>query len=151
MRCGVSLLRGRGLAVAAPLGQLMIRIPLGVIFIAHGSQKLFGLFGGRGLTATLNDYERFLGIPPFLTAIGLAVEFFGGIAVLIGVATRTAALGLAILMLVAIARVHWANGFFINWTLTPGRGHGIEMNLALLGMSLALVTGGAGWLAIDRE
>jgi putative oxidoreductase len=54
-------------------------------------------------------------------------------------------------MTVAIARVHWANGFFINWTLTPGRGHGMEMNLALLGMSLALVTRGAGWLAIDRE
>jgi putative oxidoreductase len=129
----------------------MIRIPLGVIFIAHGGQKLFGLFGGRGLAATLADYERFLGIPPFLGAVGLALEFFGGIAVLIGLATRTAALGLAVLMLVAIARVHLANGFFINWQLTPGRGHGIEMNLALLGMSLALVAGGAGRLAIDRD
>ena len=135
----------------APLSQLMIRLPLGVIFIAHGGQKLFGLFGGHGFAATVRDYERFLGIPPFLTAIGLAVEFFGGIAVLIGVATRTAALGLSVLMLVAMARVHLANGFFINWQLIPGRGHGIEMNLALLGMSLALVTGGAGRYAIDRE
>ena len=129
----------------------MIRIPLGVIFIAHGGQKLFGWFGGRGLSATLADYERFLGIPPFLGAVGLAIEFFGGMAVLIGLATRTAAFGLAAIMLVAIARVHIANGFFINWQLTPGRGHGIEMNLALLGMSLALVAGGAGRFGIDRE
>ncbi len=147
----MSVFQGRGLAAAASLSQLMIRLPLGVIFIAHGGQKLFGWFGGRGLAATLADYERFLGIPPFLAAVGLALEFFGGLAVLIGLATRTAALGLAVIMLVAIARVHIANGFFINWQLTPGRGHGIEMNLALLGMSLALVTGGAGRFAIDRE
>jgi putative oxidoreductase len=147
----MNVFQGRGLATLAPLSQLMIRLPLGVIFIAHGGQKLFGLFGGHGFAATLRDYERFLGIPPFLTAIALAVEFFGGVAVLIGVATRTAALGLAAIMIVAIARVHWVNGFFINWTLTPNRGHGFEMNLALLGMSLALVTGGAGRFAIDRE
>jgi putative oxidoreductase len=58
--------------------------------------------------------------------------------------------GLIIVMLVAIAKVHWSNGFFINWALEPGKGHGFEMNLALIGMALAVLVGGAGALSIDR-
>jgi putative oxidoreductase len=129
----------------------MIRIPLGVIFIGHGGQKLFGFFGGRGLQATIQDYERFLGVPPFRTAIGIAFEFFGGIAVILGLKTRVASLGLAVIMVVAMIRIHWANGFFINWPLEPGRGHGIEMNLALLGMCLALAVAGPGRYSLGRS
>jgi uncharacterized membrane protein YphA (DoxX/SURF4 family) len=47
-------------------------------------------------------------------------------------------------------RGHWSNGFFINWSLEPGKGHGFEMNLALIGMALAVLVGGAGALSIDR-
>jgi putative oxidoreductase len=53
-------------------------------------------------------------------------------------------------MLVAAVKIHAANGFFINWAQTPGKGHGLEMNLALIGMALAVLVGGAGYLSIDR-
>lgn len=135
----------------APLSPLMIRLPLGAIFFAHGAQKLFGLFGGRGVQATIHDFDRFLGIPPFLTVLAIACEFLGGIAVFVGFKSRMAALGLAVIMVVAIVRIHAANGFFINWSLEGGRGHGIEMNLALLGMSLALAMAGPGRFAIGRS
>jgi len=127
----------------------MIRVPLGIIFIAHGSQHLFGAFGGHGFRATIQSWEHHLGVPPFLTAIALLVEFFGGIAVLVGFWTRPAALGLAACMAVAIVRVHEHNGFFINWAMVEGRGHGIEMNLALLGMCLMLLVDGPGRFALD--
>ncbi len=63
---------------------------------------------------------------------------------------RPAAVGLILVMLVAIAKVHRPNGFFINWALEPGKGHGYEMNLALIGMALAVLVGGAGAHSIDR-
>jgi len=78
------------------------------------------------------------------------IECFGGLAMILGVLVRPAAVGLIIVMLVAIAKVHWSNGFFINWSLEPGKGHGFEMNLALIGMALAVLVGGAGALSIDR-
>jgi len=67
-----------------------------------------------------------------------------------GFLVRPAAVGLIIVMLVAIAKVHAPNGFFINWSLEPGKAHGFEMNLALIAMALGVLFGGAGWLSIDR-
>lgn len=71
-----------------------------------------------------------LHVPPALTVLAALIECFGGLAVLVGFLSRPAALGLIVVMLVAISKVHWPNGFFINWALEPGKGHGIEMNLA---------------------
>jgi putative oxidoreductase len=76
--------------------------------------------------------------------------WFGGLAMIVGLLVRPAAVGLILVMLVAIAKVHWPNGFFINWASAPGRGHGFEMNLALIGMALAVLVGGAGALSVDR-
>jgi putative oxidoreductase len=129
---------------------LMIRIPLGVILLAHGSQKLLGLFGGQGLTATFRTFEEKMGIPPVFTFLAILAEFGGGIGVLLGFLTRLSGLGIAAVMAVAIWKVHLANGFFMNWFMTPGKGHGIEYNLALLGMALALVLKGGGPWSVDR-
>ena len=68
----------------------------------------------------------------------------------VGVLTRLAALGLIVVMLVAIATVHGRNGFFLNMSLQPGKGHGIEFNLALLEMALAVLVGGGGAVSVDR-
>jgi hypothetical protein len=76
-------------------------------------------------------------------------ECFGGLAMIVGFLVRPAAVGLVLVMLVAIAKVHWANGFFINWSFEPGKGHGFEMNLALIGMALA-VSRGRGGSPLDR-
>ncbi len=129
---------------------LLVRIPLGAIFFAHGSQKLLGLFGGGGLTATLRNFEVHLGIPPLLTLLAIIAEFGGGLGVMFGFLTRLSASGIAVTMAVAIYKVHWVHGFFLNTYCAPGRGHGIEFNVALLGMALALVvTGGGNW-SLDK-
>jgi putative oxidoreductase len=132
------------------LALLLLRLSLGSIFIAHGSQKLLGAFGGHGLTATFKAFEENLGIPPVLTMLAIIAEFGGGIGVLCGVLTRLSAFGIASDMAVAIFKVHLANGFFLNLYCLPGKGHGIEYNIALMGMALALVLSGGGKWAIDR-
>ena len=135
---------------AESFGLLLLRLSLGVIFIAHGSQKLFGAFGGYGLTATFNAFEEKLGIPPVLTLLAIIAEFGGGIGVLCGFLTRLSALGIASVMAMAMYKVHAVHGFFLNMPCLPGKGHGIEFNLALIGMALALVfTGGGAW-SVDR-
>jgi len=129
---------------------LIVRVVLGVIFFAHGAQKVFGWFGGNGLKGTIGYFKQALGIPAGATVIAALIECFGGLAVLVGVLARPAALGLIMVMLVAISTVHWKNGFFLNWANAPGKGHGYEMNLALIGMALAVVVGGAGRFSVDR-
>ena len=128
---------------------LIIRSALGVVFIAHGGQKLFGLWGGAGLTETIATFERNMGIPPFLTVAAAAVEFFGALAVLSGFLTRPAALALSIVMLVAIVEAHWTHGFFINWGMVRGRGHGIEFNISLIAMTVGLLLSGPGKFSLD--
>ncbi len=137
-------------SIADSLALLMVRIPLGIIFIAHGSQKLFGAFGGSGLTATFTAFEQKLDIPPVLTLLAVIAEFGGGVAVLCGFLTRISAFGIACVMAGAIYKVTGANGFFLNISCLPGKGHGIEYNLALMGMALSLVFGGAGKWSFDR-
>lgn len=128
---------------AAHFGNLLLRVPVGVIFAAHGAQKLFGWFGGYGLTATAGWMES-IGITPGLPLALLAgsAEFFGGLLLLIGLLTRPAALALAFTMLVAMVTVHLQNGFFMS-------NNGYEFALALLAASLALAVSGAGKLALD--
>jgi putative oxidoreductase len=133
-----------------PLGLLLLRLSLGSIFIIHGSQKLLGAFGGHGLTATFKSFEENLGIPPVFTILAIIAEFGGGIGVLFGLLTRLSAFGIAMTMIVAIVKVHWENGFFLNLYCLPGKGHGFEYSLALLGMALALVFLGGGKWAVDR-
>ena len=131
------------------MAPLMLRIPLGLILMAHGSQKLLGLFGGHGLTSTFKHFEG-MGIPPIFTLLAIIAEFGGGFGVLTGFLTRLSAAGIAGVMLVAIYKVHWINGFFLNLNCAAGRGHGIEFNIALLGMALYLVIAGGGQWCLDR-
>ena len=129
---------------------LIVRVVLGVIFFAHGAQKVFGWFGGPGLRGVITYFKQSLGVPAPLTVLAALTEYFGGLAMIVGLLVRPAAVGLIIVMVVAIATVHWRHGFFLNWSLEPGKGHGFEMNLALIGMALAVLVGGAGAVSIDR-
>jgi len=133
-----------------PWAPLALRLSLGAIFIAHGAQKLFGIWEGPGLSATIDMFHTNFGIPPYLMVVSIATEFLGGIAVTIGLLTRLASLGLAIDTAVTIVKVNWPNGFFLNWYLVSGRGHGYEFSLALLAMSIALSLSGPGKLAVDN-
>jgi len=127
---------------------VVIRLALGIIFVAHGGQKVFGWWGGPGFSGTLAAFGK-QGMPAPLTVLVMAGELLGGLGVLVGCLTRLAAFGPAIVMLGAILLVHAQNGFFMNWFNAPGRGHGIECNLANLAMAVSLMMTGGGPLSID--
>ncbi|HEV8672759.1 MAG TPA: DoxX family protein [Methylomirabilota bacterium] len=127
----------------------VIRIVLGVIFFAHGAQKVLGWFGGRGLKATV-QYFTSTGLPLPIAYLVCFFEFLGGTGLVLGFLTRLAALAVLIVMIGAIVKVHAQHGFFLNMSSTPGKGHGIEFNLALAAMALACLIAGGGMLSIDR-
>ncbi|MFK7160393.1 DoxX family protein [Marinospirillum sp. MEB164] len=131
------------LSTPAQWGSLMLRVPAGVIFMAHGAQKLFGAFGGYGLEGT-GQWMASIGLEPgYLMALAAgSAEFFGGLALLIGLLTRPAAAVLAVTMLVAIFAVHFEHGLFLS-------AGGYEFGLALLSMSAALVMIGGGRWSVD--
>ncbi len=134
----------RILATDAGLGPLALRIPIGLIFAAHGAQKLFGLFGGYGLEGT-GQFFGSVGLNPgyLMAFLAGAAEFFGGLALIVGLLVRPAAASLAFAMLVAIFAVHWSKGFF------AGAG-GYEYALALFAASVSLLISGAGRYSVDR-
>ena len=129
--------------------RLVVRLILGVIFFAHGAQKVFGWFGGRGLSQTIAGFRQ-MNIPAAATVTAACIECFGGLAMIVGLLARPVALALIAVMLVAIKKVHARHGFFLNWSLTPAQGHGYEFNLALIAMALSTLIGGAGVLSIDE-
>lgn len=126
------------------LSSLLMRLSAGAIFAAHGAQKLFGSFGGGGLEGTA-QWMASIGLQPgYLMALAAgSAEFFGGIALLLGLLTRPAAFVLAMTMLVAVITVHLPNGLFLS-------NNGYEFGLALLAITGALVLNGGGKLSLDR-
>ena len=115
----MSTLINKVLSSRAGYGLTVLRVVVGIIFAAHGSQKLFGLFGGYGLAGTAQWMESIGLAPGYLMAtLAGGTEFFAGLALIIGLLVRPAALGLAILSLVAIFSVHIGNGLFIPTTVT---------------------------------
>ncbi len=127
----------------------LIRVFLGIVVFAHGAQKLFGWFGGHGLRGTNEYMKNALGISPFFATLAALVETFGGLALILGVFSRLAALGVIIVQAVAIAKVHKGNGFFINWAMAEGKRHGWEMSFVLIGMALTILFSGGGLMSID--
>lgn len=123
---------------------LVLRVPVGIVFVAHGAQKLFGWFGGYGLEGT-GEYFASIGLSPgyLMALLAGAVEFFGGLALIAGLLVRPAAAALAFTMLVAMFAAHFDNGFFLD-------NGGYEYALTLFGASLALLFGGAGRFSVDR-
>lgn len=124
---------------------LALRFPIGVIFMAHGAQKLFGWFGGYGLEGT-GQWMASIGLGPGVVMAFLAgsAEFFGGLFILLGLLTRPAAVALSFTMLVAIFSVHFANGLFMA-------NNGYEFGLALLAASVSLAISGAGKFSLDSK
>lgn len=126
---------------------VLLRLGLAVTFFFHSTQQIFGWHGGRGLKAHLANWRERQGIPTPIGALGLFIEFFGSLALLIGFLTRPFALGLALFIVIAMLKSHVKHGFFL--ARRPGEHSGIEYTLALFLMAAALVVGGAGALSID--
>ena len=137
------------LATENDFASFILRLTLGVVFFAHGAQKLFGWFGGYGLSGSLNYFTQTMGLPLVVGALVIAVEFLGCIALVVGFLTRLAAFGIFCDMAGAIYLVHWKNGFFMNWGGNlPGEGY--EFHLLVLAIAFALMIRGGGMAALDR-
>lgn len=115
---------------------LLVRVIVGVIFAAHGAQKMFGAFGGPGLAGV----AEMMGPVGYAVAIG---EFFGGLGLVFGFLARFSAASLIVIMIGAIAMVHGKNGFFQS-------ANGFEYNLALIGLLLPILLAGPGRYSIGR-
>jgi putative oxidoreductase len=123
-------------------GLLLLRLILGAVFIAHGSQKVLGWYGGPGLQGTVG-YMAGMGIPTILAYVAAFTEFLGGIALVIGFLTKPAALGILIVMITAIAKVHLSEGFF-----SP-KGFELPLTLGVIAFTLFLL--GPGIYSLDEK
>jgi putative oxidoreductase len=133
-------------------GPTLLRLALGAVFLAHGLQKLLGIWGGPGITGTIHMVQH-LGFGyayPLATAL-IVAEVAGGALLILGWGTLWVTLALLVEMGIAVWKVHYPNGFFMNWAVTPGKGHGIEYNLVLIGGLLCLLLGGPGALSVDEH
>ena len=127
------------------LSTLPLRLIAGILFTAHGGQKLFAWFGGYGLEGTGQWMESIGLAPGYLMALMAgSVEFFGGFLLLVGLFTRPTSFILAITMIVAIFTAHIDNGLFMA-------ANGYEFALTLLAISISLMFSGSGKLSLDNE
>jgi putative oxidoreductase len=126
------------------LASTILRIPVGLILMAHGAQKLFGAFGGYGLEGT-GQWMASIGLEPgyLMALLAGSAEFFGGLALVIGLLVRPASAVIAFTMLMAIFSVHISNGLFMA-------NNGYEYALTLLVVAVSLVFSGAGSFSIDK-
>ncbi|MGD0473072.1 MAG: DoxX family protein [Candidatus Velthaea sp.] len=133
---------------ALDTAMLILRVGLAVVMFPHGAQKMLGWFGGQGFGGTLHGLTGMLHVPAPLAVLVILVEFFGPLLLVVGLLTRVAALGIAIDMLVAMLKVHLANGFFANWS-GQQRGEGIEYFIYAVVVAVAVAIVGAGSYSVD--
>jgi len=128
----------------------LMRLVLAFCIFPHGAQKLLGWFGGRGLGPSIEIFAKAYHIPPALTVIAVCIEFFGSIALVLGLLGRLSGLGVAITMTVAAYQtyLHFGN-FFMNW-FNLQKGEGIEYHLLAIVLALAIAIRGSGALSLDR-
>lgn len=127
---------------------LILRVTLGLVMLPHGAQKLLGWFGGGGFAGTMGFFTEQMHVPAVIAFLVIIGESFGSLGLILGFLTRFTAASLSLIMIGAIAMVHWPNGFFMNW-FGKQAGEGFEYHLLVIGMSLALLIAGAGKWSVD--
>jgi putative oxidoreductase len=139
----------RIVATDASWAQTLLRVTLAGVLLPHGAQHLLGWFGGYGFAGTLTWMTGTLGFPAPLAGAGIALEFFGPVALVLGFGTRAVGAALAVFMAVA-ASTHAANGFFMNWFGTlPAGVEGLEYHVLAVAMALSVAARGAGAASLD--
>lgn len=126
----------------SPLAEPMVRVVAGLLLMPHGAQKLFGWFGGYGVEATGQFFAAKLGLPASLALVAGLIEFFGGLLLAAGLATRPVAALVFALMAVAVVEVHLSIGFF--WT-----SGGFEYPLLWGIVALSFAVRGGGRYSVD--
>ena len=127
---------------------LALRVVLAIVIFPQGAQKLLGWYGGFGLDGTLQFFAS-IGVPALLAIAVIASDFFGSIALALGLGARLAALGTLAVMLGAMLLVHGEHGFFINW-YGAQQGEGIQFHLLASAASIVLLARGGGAWSLDR-
>jgi putative oxidoreductase len=124
---------------------LILRVTLGGVMFAHGAQKLLGWFGGNGFEGTMGFFTQKMGLPWLIAFLVIIGESIGSLGLIAGFLTRFTAASFIVIMVGAIATVHWPQGFFMNWS-GQQQGEGFEYHLLVIGISAALlITGGGKW------
>jgi len=136
-------------ATHAGVSSTVLRVVLGAVMFPHGAQKLLGWFGGYGFSGTMGFLTGNVGLPTPLAALVIVAEFFGSIALVLGLFSRAAAVGIISVMIGAVVTTHLPNGFFMNWTGQQA-GEGFEYHLLAIGMALAILIQGSGRYSLDR-
>lgn len=127
---------------------LILRVTLGLVMLPHGAQKLLGWYGGFGFTGTMGFFTETMHLPWLIAFLVIIAEFFGSLGLLMGLLTRFTAASFTVIMLGAIATVHWPQGFFMNWSGKQA-GEGFEYHLLVIGISAALMIIGGGKWSVD--
>lgn len=130
-------------------GALVARLALGIVMFPHGAQKLLGWFGGYGFTGTMSFFTQTMGLPWIVGFLVIMIEFFGSLALILGVVSRLASLSIGVVMIGAVVTTHWQVGFFMNWNGNLS-GEGFEFHLLALGLAAVLMIKGSGAFSIDR-
>jgi putative oxidoreductase len=127
----------------------LLRLVMGVIFFAHGAQKMLGWFGGYGFSGTMGFFTNMMHIPAPFAFLAICAEFLGGLGLIVGALGRVAAFGIATNMAVAVLMVHSQVGFFMNWT-GQQKGEGFEYHLLAIAIAIVLMARGSGAFSVDR-
>ncbi|PIF45222.1 putative oxidoreductase [Chryseobacterium sp. 52] len=128
----------------------LLRWTLSIVFIPHGLQKTFGLFGGMGFGKTMEIFTHELNLPFIVALAVIMIELFGSFLLLIGWGTRFWALSFIGLMTGIMLTAHVQNGFFMNWFGTQ-KGEGCQFDILAIGIAMALLFEGGGRLSVDRS
>ncbi|MEQ8420932.1 MAG: DoxX family protein [Arenibacter algicola] len=131
------------------IGFSIARLTLGLVIFPHGAQKLLGLFGGYGYSATIDFFTTQMGLPAIIAFSIIMIEFFGSISLILGFVSRFWALSLAGMFLGIIYTTQLEHGFFINWFGNQA-GEGFEYSLLIIGLALSIVINGSGKWSIDK-
>lgn len=130
------------------ISPMVLRLTLAVVLWPHGAQLLLGLFGGGGFNGSMG-YLTAQGIPYFIAALVIFLQFFGSLCLLAGIYTRIFAAGILMMFIGMIAVAHWPIGFFMNWTGSL-KGEGFEYHLLVIGICLSLILSGSGRWSLDN-
>lgn len=128
---------------------MIARLALGVVILPHGLQKLLGLFGGYGFSASVGFFES-MGIPSIAAILVIVAESAGAASLIIGFMSRFCAFALGMVMLGAVYMVHLQHGFFMNWSGNQ-QGEGFEYHILAIGLALVVLIGGGGKFSVDSS
>lgn len=131
------------------IGFSLARLTLGLVIFPHGAQKLLGLFGGYGFSATMESFTTQMGLPGIIAFSVIMIEFFGSIFLILGFLSRIWALALSGMFVGIIFTTQLEHGFFMNWFGNQA-GEGFEFSLLVIGLALTILINGSGKYSLDN-